>query len=292
MKEITKEYNDRECLNMVSVGETIISVIGKIVCTIISSLSRKKQHTKKNKKKQHVEVAEKSTKNGLKIFDSREKVESLVPLDERIKVGLGIKEIRILNFACTSILSPNLVDYNGLPTRSELYNRIEQLIHEENIDLAIVISAPESEGADDALNSEKIVNLNTDIKTRRQVFYQSYGGLQKKISAGGAFYNSYCSGRLKYRITKIALPYAIFQVKYKDSKKDHIKIDLYSPYISRESRRRSFFVYKNRDNDNYEFFNENFDNVFKNAMSKEEEDEYKEIWLAKAEEYSAVGVKK
>lgn len=220
-------------------------------------------------------------------FGAREDVESQNGLDKRLKLGIGIKEIRILNYASTSVLTPSLVDFSNLTHCSNLSDRIKELVCKEGVKITLIINAPDCAAADEALRSEKIINMNIDGNNRGQVFYQSYKGIQEIIGENGAFYNSYKSKDFKYHITEVALPYAIFQVKHNNSKKDYVKIDLYSPYISNESKRRTFFIYRADDEKNYKFFEENFDNVCKNAILEKEEKKRAPQWLKAASNYSS-----
>ncbi len=256
------------------------AIIGAVGCIVAALISRGSAKTVKKK-----EMTNRHDTCHPR-FCSREELELEHPFDQRVQLGLGIKEIRILNYACNAILSPHIVDYIGMPSNRDFSDTIDKLVVDENIRLTIVITAPMSMAAEEALTSQKIVNLNTDTHNRNQVFFQSFSGIQNRIDVGGSFYHSYQSGRFNYRITQIALPYGLFQVKYNDPSKDHIKIDLYSPYISRESKRRSIFIYKATDPENYRFFEENFDNIFKNSLSLEEENIYLETWLNHSSSYS------
>lgn len=263
------------------VWASIISSTGAIIAAIIAVIARKRELIARK----DAEKAKMSGVGCLNAFGAREVVDASIPLDERVKLGLGIKEIRVLNFASSSILSPGIVDFIGLPSRSEFSDRIEDLVCKENIKLTLIINAPESEAAKEAITNGKIVNQNTDCQNRDQVFYQAYAGIQRRIRKNEIFYESFKKGNFKYRVTTVSLPYAIFQVKYEDETKNHIKIDLYSPYISSESKRRTFYIFSQIDPENYKFFEENFDNVYKNAMASTEEYQHTQRWIDKAGEF-------
>ena len=207
--------------------DTIIMALATIIASIASAVVS----AKITKNKMSREVKETSEN----MLAAREDIEEKFSIDSRVRLGLGIKELRIMNFASTAILSPDIVDYIGQSSKNELSERIEKLLLKENVKLTLLITAPGSYAAEEAISSEKVINMNMDITNRKQIFYQAYAGIHSKIQENGIFNGCYKEGRFQYRITNIALPYAIFQVKYVDPRKDHIKIDLYSPYISRES---------------------------------------------------------
>ena len=229
--------------------------------------------------------AKKAREYARNMFGSREQVESASPLEERVALGLGIKEIRMANFASNVWLNTELVDAEALPSRSALVKLMQELVEKENIRLTMVVTAPGSQAAKEAISSEKVININTTVEDREKLFYCAYYAIRQNIQPGGYLHNSFKEGDFKYRLTDISLPYGIFQVIYKDKTKNHIKLDLYSPYIAREKERRSIFIYEDKNPEDYNYFSKEFDNIFKNTISPTEEKEMEDIWLAKAEEY-------
>lgn len=220
-----------------------------------------------------------------KMFGSREQVEKASPLDERVALGLGIKEIRIANFTSNAWLNTELVDAEALPSRSALVQRMQELVEKENIRLTMVITAPGSQASKEAISSEKVININTTIEDRERLFYCAYYAIRQNIQPGGYLHNSFKKGDFKYRLTDISMPYGIFQVIYEDESKNHIKLDLYSPYIAREKERRSIFIYEKYNPEDYNYFSKDFDNIFKNTISPTEERNKENMWLETAEKY-------
>lgn len=71
--------------------------------------------------------------------------------------------------------------------------------------------------------------------------------------------------------TDCAIPYALMIVtfgadEYEVHPLDHVKVDLLSPYLSDDLTRRSFFVSRTEDPDNYNFFVDNFRAILQNSM--------------------------
>ncbi len=71
--------------------------------------------------------------------------------------------------------------------------------------------------------------------------------------------------------TDCAIPYALMIVTFNDDEeephaRDHIKVDLLSPYLSDDLTRRSFYISRTEDPDNYNFFVDNYRAVKQNAM--------------------------
>lgn len=273
----------------------IVTTIGTIitaVATIYASrkskeadveLERAKAETLKAQAE--IEKAKESIKKSKNMFGSREHVESASPLDDRVAVGLGIKEIRIANYTSNVWLNTELVDAIGLSSRSALVQRMQELVEKENIRLTMVITAPGSQASKEAISSEKVININTTIEDREKLFYCAYYAIRQNIQPGGYLHNSFKEGDFKYRLTDISLPYGIFQVIYEDKSKNHIKLDLYSPYIAREKERRSIFIYEEQNPEDYNYFSKDFDNIFKNTISPTEEKKMEDEWLQIAEKY-------
>ena len=269
---------------MVEIWVPIVTTIIAGVFSVISTSIARIQISKANNR---AKIAEDNERIAQNIFGSRENVDGSIPLEERIGLELGIKEIRILNLSSNTVLNPEIVDVSIKEKHNELSRRIEKLVVQEKIKLVMVIAAPDSEAAKEAVRTEKVINTRIHRNKRELVFYSAYAAIQEKIAQDGVFQDSYEKGRFVYRLTEDVLPYAIFQVKYEDSRKNHIKLDLYSPYIGGEKDRRTIYLYENKRSDDYRFFSENFDRIYNHAMSEEEELEKREEWLEKNKVLSA-----
>ena len=64
-------------------------------------------------------------------------------------------------------------------------------------------------------------------------------------------------------VSKISIPFGIFNVEFlgKESRWNHVKVDLYSAGLNNEDDRRSFIIWQENDSKNYDFFIHNFDNI-------------------------------
>lgn len=76
------------------------------------------------------------------------------------------------------------------------------------------------------------------------------------------------SNRISLFFTECALPYALMIVTFKDAPaRDHIKVDLLSPYLRDDLSRRSFYIYRDQDPDNYGFFLQNYQDILRQSTS-------------------------
>lgn len=272
------------------ISEIIIPIVTAVISAVITGLftlysSRKEKEKVIKDADKMVKIAQENEQFARNTFGSREEVEKWSPMDERLNYGLGIKEIRIINFTSNTLLNPELVDMVGLSSRSVFSERIEGLVNKENVRLTLIITAPGSEAAKESIRSHKVININTTDEDREKVFYCAYDALKQKIMPGGVYHKSYTENNFVYKITDISLPYGIFQVIYEDSSKNHIKLDLYSPYITREKERRSIFIYEKKNPDDYAYFSNNFDQIMMNALTPAQEEKFAQQWMAKARTY-------
>ena len=69
--------------------------------------------------------------------------------------------------------------------------------------------------------------------------------------------------RFEFYLSRISLPYAIFNVEFTPDYKryNHIKVDLYSAELDTEDNRRSFIIWEWDDPDNYHFFLDSFNRL-------------------------------
>lgn len=86
-------------------------------------------------------------------------------------------------------------------------------------------------------------------------------------------------------VTDCVMPYALFQIIYKDGYQEfnHIKVDLYSCNLDSAVERRCMMIFQKDDPDNYSFFEKQI-KFFNSKASKKRSDslirENHEQWLA------------
>ncbi|MBR1634277.1 MAG: hypothetical protein IJ682_04345 [Lachnospiraceae bacterium] len=159
------------------------------------------------------------------------------------------KEITIVNYAASSFLIPTIAS-------DSVYNMNNKAIFEEKIQqgtkFRFVIVRPNSYAARDAANNKMKIMANSDISPN-DIFAKSVSVLKGLKEVYG--------NCIQFKLTKIALTYAAIWVVNDDEHRfmNHIKIDLYAPYIL-DSNRRSFIV--NYGDENYNFFMENITDIW------------------------------
>lgn len=235
---------------MIEVGA---GIIGAILGAIAGAIAT---HLLSNKKE---------NKNSIEFFGARKIIDSAIPLHNRVKTGLGIKEIRVLNYAGTTIVDPNNSDYTNFSEKDELSTALFRVLDRENVKFTIILTNPESEAAREAIRSRKVINNKYNDTNREMIFADACDALKKALSDGGDLHNAYKGNRINCRLTDIALPYGLFQVIYNDASKNHIKVDLYSPEIPDEGERRTFYIYESKNKEDYNFFDTNIKNILHSA---------------------------
>ncbi len=175
----------------------------------------------------------------------------------------GINRIRSIHISCYAasiIFSPgvNMVDEQAFD-RGMMFNIFAQLLDDDDFSLEIVISAPGSFATQDAINYDKLGNSSLEANPEA-VFLSSYCNIQRLIAEDAVFRKAYQDKRFRIMVTEESLPYAIFQVTYKDefSEYDHIKVDLYSEGLVSSMDRRCMVIFRENDQDNYSFFMERY----------------------------------
>lgn len=216
----------------------------------------------------------------------RKELEKDYPWEERIGAideESSIEEIRILNFAATTILAPDYCDPFAAPS-SGMSKRIRELIG-KGTTVDIIINAPTPHVAADSI--QKIQN-RTVGEDPAQVFLVSYFGLMDSIEKDEVYNRAYYPippghRTLNYHLTEICLPYAIFHVMHKPGYEylNHVKVDLYPEQLRAEGERPSMVIYETEDSEMYSFFAQNFLSIRNNScMSHKTESEQQASWRA------------
>ncbi|MDD6812693.1 MAG: hypothetical protein PUD93_12705 [Lachnospiraceae bacterium] len=178
---------------------------------------------------------------------------------------MDIQEIRIANYACNSLFAPQNGESRGLARNENLANIVDGLVKREHVQFSVVITKPECEAAKEAVRNEKIINHDIEKNERKKVFSSALEEMQKCIASNGKYCKEYRENQVRFACTEISLPYGIFQVTYKNHKQDHIKVDLYSPYIPHESERLSMLIYRKKNEQLYKIFSDEFDRILSHS---------------------------
>lgn len=180
-----------------------------------------------------------------------------------------VKRISLLSLAAAIIFCPeySMVDPEAYD-KSMMYKIFKYLLDDEEFQLNIVINTPNSRPVHDASTYKKVGNLSLDELDH--IFYATYFKFVYLINKDNIFKKAFKSGRITFSTTKCVIPYSIFQIEYKDEWKEynHIKIDLYSPYINSNMERLSMlFFHDHHDEYNTWSF---FSNQFKKISSSDD----------------------
>ena len=133
--------------------------------------------------------------------------------------------------------------------------------------------------------NEKLGNSSLE-SCPEAVFYGSYAGVKGLMENDPVFSAAAKEKRFKFMVTESVLPYALFQIVYKDNWKEynHIKVDLYSSGMDSNMNRRSMVVFESADEENYNFFASRYNYIRNARESKALITLHNDEWLAKWEE--------
>jgi len=169
-----------------------------------------------------------------------------------------IKLVRMSCYAASTFLTPdrNMLDGQAYDKDQTMFKVYRKLLEDQEFSLEIIINAPESYAVKEAIKNNKIGN-NALSDSLNKVFLGSYAMYKKLIKDDEVFKKAYNDKRFKLLVTNHILPYAFFQMIYKDKwkKHNHIKIDLYSEHVDSATDRRSLILFEDIHNENYQFFN-------------------------------------
>ena len=177
-------------------------------------------------------------------FSSRKTIETQSSLRERLK---GAKRVKLLNFAGTTLLYEKAIssDVHHKSVREE-YDSMN------NTQFQIILPKKGSLSEQDAVKYK--MREPYDLTDSQAVVNIMRNRLIEDADTS--------NGRIQARFTECALPYALMIVTYEDKSRDHVKVDLYSPYLEWDSDIRSFIIYREKDPENFSFFESNFNAIW------------------------------
>ena len=162
------------------------------------------------------------------------------------------QEINMVCYAASRIVTPgkNMMDRKAYDF-GLMFNIFAYLLEDKDFSLRIIITAPQSAAADDAIEYNKLGNSALE-DYEEAVFLGSYASINK-LKETEPYKTASKSARFKFMVTDCMLPYALFQVVYKNGWEEfnHIKVDLYSYGIDSSMDRRSMLIFQKTDPDNY-----------------------------------------
>lgn len=187
----------------------------------------------------------------------KSEIEECLPLNEREK---DATEIRLVNYAGTSFLANSEI----ADSYDEAWKQWFESALNGDVKITLVLTEPYSYAAKDAENYKTYPPMG--LKAERKDI------IPKNIEKVKKLYKEHKNIKLAAYLTDIALPYAIFETKFKNSDKNHIKVDLYSPLTFNDDKRPCFMVYKNENPKLYKHFSDVIDNIIYNGSKKIKEE--------------------
>lgn len=192
-----------------------------------------------------------------------------------------IKSIRMSCYAASLVFAPqiNMVDERAFD-RGVLFNVLAELLKDDEFSLEIIITAPDSFAAAEAIENEKLGNGRLE-EYPEAIFLSSYCNIYRLIEQDPIFIKAKKERRFKFMVTEMALPYAIFQTVYKTgyTHNDHIKLDLYSEGLTSNMDRRSMIFFRDTDPENYTFFDNRYQYIRRKKHSDKLIKEKHDIWM-------------
>lgn len=197
-----------------------------------------------------------------------------------------IRQIRMSCYAASIIFNParNMVDDKAFDN-GFLFNVFGELLKDEDFSLEILINAPDSIGAKEAIRNNMLGNSALE-EIPEAVFYSSYINLNRLINEEPIFKKAYENRRFRFYLTDIVMSGAIFQIEYKKEweRFDHIKYDIYSYDLESNMDRRTMIFFKNNNYENYQFFCKSYNYLKSHRYKKELINQKHPEWMKKWEE--------
>lgn len=179
-------------------------------------------------------------------ISSKKIVESKLPLEIREH---GAKAIRLVNYAGTSFLAGGYVAVQYPDEWKEWFERTLK----GGTAIDIIITKQRSFAARDAAMYKMYPTKGQKIEPQK-IIKKNYIALKQTKKKIDCLKKKNPNIHLNAYETKIALPYALLETIFKDENKNHIKVDLYSPYTNNDDNRPSFMVYKSENPELYAHF--------------------------------------
>ncbi len=181
---------------------------------------------------------------------------NVLPKDSRVR------HINMCCYAASIVFAPDKdkVDHHAFDS-GKTFKLFTCMMRDPDFSMSLIINKPYSIGADDAIASDKLGNSSFEDNPRA-VFLCSYayisGLLQKP-----PYQEAWRERRFDFFLTDAVLPFAYFQVQYKEPwiHLDHIKIDLYTEGLTSNEDRRSLTVFKADNPLLYAFLENHFNHI-------------------------------
>lgn len=201
------------------------------------------------------------------LLKSRKYIHENFTSEQRLHIKDGkykyISNIRVMNFAGNLMINPEeAADLRHREISGTLSYNLMKILEETEAEFDLILTAPTEANFSD---------LTTKIANQRMgnsagTVYSAWSRIFQNLKEDSIYKKAYIGKTKRFFVwaIKIGIPFAIFNVEFLgeyDKKYSHVKIDLYSAKIRNEDERRSFIIWKAEDEENYDFFVRNFDEI-------------------------------
>lgn len=202
-----------------------------------------------------------------KIF-RRKELETHMGLDRFRHNGRNIvRKITMVCYTSASVINTRHVTTDMREKAYGLANYIDDsLRNDDEFEFSLVITNPASKAAAESIYNRKLGNPTFNNKNISS-FDSACDALCEKLNHDDDWNKCFNEGRFLCKVTDVSLPYALMKVEYVQPYENfnHIKVDLYSPFLSSNSLRRTIIVSTKYQPDDYYFFDNQIASIAETA---------------------------
>ena len=174
---------------------------------------------------------------------------------EKFTGAYRVKEVNMACYAANMLFTPTrrILDRNAYDL-GLMFNAFGALLKDPDFSLRLVIVAPGSAAARDAVNFHRLGNSSFE-DTPEGVFLSSFANIHRLMDVE-PYQSAARMHRFSVTLTECALPYALCHVIYKNGWEEynHVKVDLYSLDLDSSMDRRSMIIFEEDNKADYDFF--------------------------------------
>ena len=178
-----------------------------------------------------------------------------------------VRQIRMSCYAANLVFTPfvEMIDDKAYD-RGMLFNTFAELLRDPEFSLEIIINAPDSIAAQEAIRNDMLGNSRLE-EHPEAVFYSAYANLMRLVTEDEIFRRANEEKRFRYYLSNTFMVGAIFQIGYKDGYEefDHIKFDLYTYELTASMDRRCMVFFRKDDSETYEHLKKCYEYIKKHG---------------------------
>lgn len=166
-----------------------------------------------------------------------------------------VKEINMACYAANMIFTSDrdMLDRKAYDL-GMMFSIFANLLKDPDFNLRLVLNAPGSIAATDAIGFRKLGNSSFE-EYPEAVFLSSFANIHRLLEME-PYKTAYKKRRFSLTLSDCCLPFALFNVIYKKGWEElnHVKIDLYSINIDSSEERRSLLIFEKDNKADYDYF--------------------------------------